>query len=89
LGDVFAFAGSIEKIMETSRHLHIIKRIALVAHDNKKADLIDWAYYNRNLLRKHILVATGTTGKLLEKSWTIVFLNCSAVPWAATSSWGQ
>ena len=43
------------------------KRIALVAHDSKKADLIDWAYYNRTILSKHHLVATGTTGTMLEE----------------------
>jgi len=43
------------------------KRIALVAHDNKKADLVDWAYYNRDILTQHKLVATGTTGTLLEE----------------------
>lgn len=42
------------------------KRIALVAHDNKKQDLLEWARYNRELLAKHDLLATGTTGKLLE-----------------------
>ncbi|HVY08097.1 MAG TPA: methylglyoxal synthase [Burkholderiales bacterium] len=42
------------------------KRIALVAHDNKKQDLLDWARYNRGTLSKHDLLATGTTGKLLE-----------------------
>jgi len=42
------------------------KRIALVAHDNKKQDLLEWAVYNRELLAKHELCATGTTGKLLE-----------------------
>ncbi|HEX7952384.1 MAG TPA: methylglyoxal synthase [Burkholderiales bacterium] len=42
------------------------KRIALVAHDNKKQDLLEWAEYNRDLLAHHDLFATGTTGKLLE-----------------------
>ena len=42
------------------------KRIALVAHDNKKQDLLEWALYNRDLLARHELLATGTTGKLLE-----------------------
>jgi len=42
------------------------KRIGLVAHDNKKRDLAEWAVYNRRLLGIHDLVATGTTGTLLE-----------------------
>ena len=42
------------------------KRIGLVAHDNKKRDLAEWAVYNRRLLLVHDLVATGTTGTLLE-----------------------
>jgi len=42
------------------------KRIALVAHDNKKRDLLEWAAYNRDLLAQHELWATGTTGVLLE-----------------------
>ncbi|WP_435357920.1 methylglyoxal synthase [Emticicia sp. SJ17W-69] len=47
------------------------KRIALVAHDNKKDDLIDWAIYNKAVLSKHQLFATGTTGKLLEEALDI------------------
>ena len=43
------------------------KRIALVAHDHKKKDLMEWAKYNRGLLLEHDLCATGTTGTLLEK----------------------
>lgn len=43
------------------------KNIALVAHDNKKADLLEWAEYNRDQLRKHELYATGTTGRLLQE----------------------
>ena len=43
------------------------KRIALVAHDNKKAELIEWAVYNKTALARHELIATGTTGKLLEE----------------------
>jgi methylglyoxal synthase len=43
------------------------KKIALVAHDNKKRDLLEWAAYNKPLLLEHELSATGTTGKLLEQ----------------------
>ncbi len=42
------------------------KTIALVAHDNCKADLVEWAEYNRHTLSRHHLVATGTTGNILE-----------------------
>lgn len=44
------------------------KRIALVAHDHKKADLIEWAIFNKVELAKHELFATGTTGKLVEEA---------------------
>ncbi len=43
------------------------KKIALVAHDNKKPDLLDWARYNLGSLKQHELWATGTTGLLLTK----------------------
>jgi methylglyoxal synthase len=44
------------------------KRIALVAHDNKKNDLLEWALYNRDLLVQHELFATGTTGRLMSEA---------------------
>ena len=44
------------------------KKIALVAHDNRKPDLIEWVEYNRDILLKHKLVCTGTTGKLVEEA---------------------
>lgn len=43
------------------------KKIALVAHDNKKRDMLEWAKFNRVLLSHHQIFATGTTGKLLEQ----------------------
>lgn len=42
------------------------KTIAVVAHDNKKDDLLAWAKYNRRALSCHKMVATGTTGTLLQ-----------------------
>jgi methylglyoxal synthase len=49
------------------RTLSKSKRIALVAHDNKKKDLVDWCVYNKRVLEDHKLIATGTTGKLLSE----------------------
>ncbi|OLD79825.1 MAG: methylglyoxal synthase [Ignavibacteria bacterium] len=43
------------------------KQIALVAHDNKKHDLVEWARFNRDLLAHHKVYATGTTGAILEE----------------------
>ncbi|WP_228375136.1 methylglyoxal synthase [Demequina iriomotensis] len=40
--------------------------IALVAHDNKKAELLEWASFNKGSLAPHHLYATGTTGTMLE-----------------------
>ena len=50
------------------RKLERRKKIALIAHDNKKKDLIEWAVHNKKELSKHSLVATGTTGKLIEEA---------------------
>jgi methylglyoxal synthase len=41
------------------------KRIALIAHDNRKLDLLDWARFNRDTLAQHELYGTGTTGALV------------------------
>ena len=53
--------------MSIKRVINSRKRIALVAHDHKKKDLIEWAVYNKNALVRHELIATGTTGSLLEE----------------------
>jgi len=45
-----------------------IKNIALVAHDNRKKDLIEWVKWNWEILIPHNLICTGTTGKLVEES---------------------
>jgi methylglyoxal synthase len=42
------------------------KHIALIAHDNRKRDLLDWVRFNRGTLAQHELYATGTTGALIE-----------------------
>ncbi|GAC1323838.1 MAG: methylglyoxal synthase [Chloroflexota bacterium] len=54
--------------MYVTATLEARKRIALVAHDNKKGELLEWARFNRELLSQHELYATGTTGQLLEQN---------------------
>ncbi len=49
-----------EKTMKPS------KKIALIAHDGKKDDLIDWVKFNRGTLENHHLYATKSTGKMIE-----------------------
>jgi methylglyoxal synthase len=44
------------------------KKIALVAHDHRKEDLLEWVKFNKYLLSLHELYATGTTGKVIEKT---------------------
>lgn len=53
--------------MSTYKTLPVSKTIALVAHDHKKDDLLDWVLRNRSLLSSHQLIATGTTGRLVEE----------------------
>jgi methylglyoxal synthase len=43
-----------------------MKRIALIAHNSRKEDLLEWVGYNREVLREHRLFATGTTGGLVQ-----------------------
>ncbi len=50
----------------TEVKMPVRKRIALVAHDNKKQELVEWARWNRAALATHEIYATGTTGRLLE-----------------------
>jgi methylglyoxal synthase len=48
--------------------MELSKRIALVAHDNCKKDLVEWVEWNWKLLLHHHLICTGTTGKLVEEA---------------------
>jgi methylglyoxal synthase len=48
--------------------MEVKKTIALVAHDNRKKDMIEWVEWNSTELLRHDLVCTGTTGKLIEEA---------------------
>jgi methylglyoxal synthase len=43
--------------------------IAIVAHDQRKIDMVEWAVYNAETLAKHKLICTGTTGRLIKKAF--------------------
>jgi methylglyoxal synthase len=62
------------------RHSSAVKRIALVAHDHKKQDLVEWARYNRDTLSQHKLYATGTTGTVLEQALGIDIVKLQSGP---------
>jgi methylglyoxal synthase len=55
-----------ERIMMNSRTMKEKKNIAFVASDNKNSELIEWSYFNRDLLLKHEIIATGSAIKILE-----------------------
>jgi methylglyoxal synthase len=55
-------------------------RIGLVAHDSRKGDLAEWAVYNRRLLTAHDLVATATTGTLLEEELGVGVMKLQSGP---------
>lgn len=48
--------------------MDVQKRIALVAHDNCKKDMVEWVNWNWSLLLDHQLICTGTTGRLVEEA---------------------
>jgi methylglyoxal synthase len=56
------------------------KKIALVAHDNKKQDLLEWVKFNSESLQQHDLYGTGTTGKLLEQTLGISITKLQSGP---------
>ena len=56
------------------------KTLALIAHDHRKRDLLAWAKKHRALLAQHNIIATGTTGGLLEQYLTIPVSRCLSGP---------
>ena len=60
--------------------LPIRKRIALVAHDSRKPEMCTWVRANKDLLNQHDLVATGTTGSLIERELGCSITKCVSGP---------
>jgi methylglyoxal synthase len=58
---------SIQKMKGKTAVIGQRKKIALIAHDHKKSDLLEWVRFNKGTLLQHDLFATGTTGKVLEE----------------------
>jgi methylglyoxal synthase len=67
-------------MIKKERSMEDQKKIVLVAHDEKKQDLLAWARFNKELLRQHELYATGTTGRLLEQELGIAIHKLQSGP---------
>jgi methylglyoxal synthase len=75
--------------MQTAElYLSPAKKIALVAHDSKKLDLLEWARFNRGLLAAHELYATGTTGDLLARGADLEIIKLKSGPWGGDQQIG-
>ena len=55
--------------------------IALVAHDNRKADMVEWVKHNAELLSHHHLVCTGTTGRLIKEAFDELNIPADVTCW--------
>ncbi len=55
-------------LSHNAKNMERIKRIALVAHDHRKKDLVEWVEWNWQELIKHKLICTGTTGRMVENA---------------------
>lgn len=64
------------------------KKIALVAHDNRKQDLLEWARYNRETLQQYSLFATGTTGGLLANELDLPLTRLKSGPFGGDQQLG-
>ena len=69
-----------QEVMLVERRLQEKKRVALVAHDHKKDELLSWARFNRGFLAQHEVFATGTTGRLVEQDLGIPVIKLQSGP---------
>jgi len=68
--------------------MHKQKKIAMIAHDNKKPALLEWARFNRELLAQHLLFATGTTGQILASELDLNIHRFASGPWGGDQQVG-
>ncbi len=54
-------------MIQIQRKMETVKKVVLIAHDNRKNDLLEWVEYNKGTLGRHHLSATGTTGRLIQE----------------------
>src|SRR6478736_2788560 len=52
--------------MNNTKNQHPVKRIAIVAYDDNQKNLIEWSFFNRQILQQHELTALGTNSRLLQ-----------------------
>jgi len=64
----------------TESNMPIPRRIALVAHDHKKGEMLDWVKNHKEILTRHKLYATGTTGKLIEEALQVELIRLKSGP---------
>jgi methylglyoxal synthase len=67
-------------MQHATRTMREKKRIALIAHDRKKQDLVEWARFNRETLRQHQVYATGTTGRVLQQELDVEITRLQSGP---------
>lgn len=63
-----------------TRPMDLEKKIALIAHDDRKQELLEWARFNKDLLARHDLYATATTGRLLEEHLALTVTKLQSGP---------
>ena len=66
--------------MTNLKNMDLKKRIAIVAQENKKTELIEWSYFNKNLLMQHEIIAEGKAGDILEGTLNIPVLKLAGGP---------
>lgn len=64
------------------------KRVALIAHDHKKEELMEWALFNKSRLAECELFATGTTGSILEKALDLKITKLQSGPFGGDQQIG-